>query len=253
MGKIEKNQRIALITGGSRGIGRVITMTLAKEGYKVAFTFKDKNSLANKVVEEITEMGGQAIAAQMIVEKRKSIKQCLDSIYKQYGTPISVLINNAAIAQEKSFETISDQDWEIMLKVNLQGPFMITQELLPGMISQVYGRIVNITSIGGQWGGFNQVHYAASKAGLINFTKSIAKIYSKYGITSNAVAIGLARTDMSGSEIDSEEGRKKVANIPIGRVATIEEVASVVKFISSEEASYITGQTINVNGGMYFG
>ena len=121
------------------------------------------------------------------------------------------------------------------------------------MIANQWGRIVNITSIGGQWGGFNQVHYAASKAALINFTQSIAKIYSKEGITSNAVAIGLVNTDMSNAELDSEEGKKKVENIPVGRVGSIEEIANTVHFLCSEDASYITGQAINVNGGMYFG
>lgn len=253
MGQITRNNRVALITGGSRGIGRGISMALAKEGYKVAFTFKNKNNLAEKVVQEIVAMGGHATAVQMSIEDRNSIKQGLESICQQYDAPISILINNAAIAQEKPFETISNQDWEVMLKVNLQGPFMVTQELLPGMITQGFGRIINITSIGGQWGGFNQVHYAASKAALINFTQSIAKIYSKHGVTSNAVAIGLAKTDMSRPELESEEGKKKVANIPIGRPATIEEVAQVVVFLANKDANYITGQTINVNGGMYFG
>ena len=121
------------------------------------------------------------------------------------------------------------------------------------MIKNKWGRIINITSIGGQWGGFNQVHYAASKAALINFTQSLAKIYSHAGVTTNAVAIGLARTDMSGEELDSEKGKKKVENIPIGRVGSIEEIANTVNFLCSKDASYITGQTINVNGGMYFG
>ena len=171
---------------------------------------------------------------------------------KHYNKPISVLVNNAAIAQEKPFETITDDDWERMLKVNLQGPFICCQEVIPEMIKQRWGRIINVTSIGGQWGGYNQVHYAAAKAALINLTKSLAKLYSGKGVLTNAVAIGLAKTDMSGSELESDEGKKKVMGIPIGRIATIDEVANTVKFLCSDDASYITGQTINVNGGMYF-
>lgn len=250
---MNSNKRICLITGGSRGIGKGLATTLAKENYKIALTYNKNADFASEVVNIINNVGGEAISIQMSIENRNNIKQGLIKVIQKFNAPISILINNAAIAQEKPFNTIIDQDWEIMQKINLQGPFMITQEVLQPMIDQGFGRIVNITSIGGQWGGFNQVHYAASKAGLINFTQSIAKIYSKYGITSNAVAIGLAKTDMSDSELDSEQGRKKVANIPIGRVATINEIANTVKFLCSEEASYITGQTINVNGGMYFG
>ena len=121
------------------------------------------------------------------------------------------------------------------------------------MLKRGWGRIINITSIGGQWGGFNQVHYAAAKAGLINLTRSLSRIYSGQGITTNAVAPGLVHTEMSARELESEAGKEKVRSIPIGRIATIEEVAQVVVFLASDAASYITGQTINVNGGMYFG
>lgn len=247
------NTKICLVTGGSRGIGRGIAMALAKEHYRVAITYNKNVALAEDVIREIIREGGDATCVRMAIEDRNSIRQGLEYLNQKYKEPISIIVNNAAIAQEKPFDTITDQDWESMLRINLLGPFMIVQEVIPGMIKQNFGRIVNITSIGGQWGGFNQVHYAASKAGLINFTRSIAKIYSKYGVTSNAVAIGLVRTDMSGPELDSEEGKKKVSNIPTGRVATIKEIADTVKFLCSEGSSYITGQTINVNGGMYFG
>lgn len=121
------------------------------------------------------------------------------------------------------------------------------------MLENRWGRIVNIVSIGGQWGGYNQVHYAAAKAGLINLTQSLAKIYSKYGITANAVSPGLVATDMTYAELSTEAGKEKVEKIPIGRTGTVVEIGCVVRFLCSEEASYITGQTINVNGGMYFG
>ena len=140
-----------------------------------------------------------------------------------------------------------------MLAVNLRGPFICAQECLPPMIRQRWGRIINITSIGGQWGGFNQVHYAASKAGLINLTRSLAKLYSAKGITTNAVAIGLVQTDMTADELSTNAGQDKVRAIPRGRIGTVQDIAETVVFLASDQADYITGQSINVNGGMYFG
>jgi NAD(P)-dependent dehydrogenase (short-subunit alcohol dehydrogenase family) len=245
--------KICLVTGGSRGIGKGIVKKLSEKGYKVAFTFNTQEQLAQELENKINDNGSNAKSFQMLIEDRKSVVAALAKIKNHFNGFISVLVNNAAIAQEKPFDKITDIDWKTMLKVNLQGPFICSQEALPDMIKNRWGRIVNITSIGGQWGGFNQVHYAASKAALINFTQSLAKIYSHAGVTTNAVAIGLAETDMSGDELDSDEGKKKIENIPIGRIGTIEEIANTVSFLCSEEASYITGQTINVNGGMYSG
>jgi len=253
MGTLENRNKLILVTGGSRGIGRGICISLAKQGYNVAFTYKTQQNLAKSVEKEICNVGDCAKAFQMTIEERTSVQNSIADIENHFSDYIQILINNAAIAQEKPFDTITDSDWGLMLNVNLQGPFICTQEVLPNMIKEKWGRIINISSIGGQWGGFNQVHYAASKAALINFTQSIAKIYSKDGITSNAVAIGLAKTDMSSPELNSEEGKKKVSIIPIGRIAEVEEIVSTVKFLCSDDASYITGQTLNVNGGMYFG
>jgi NAD(P)-dependent dehydrogenase (short-subunit alcohol dehydrogenase family) len=139
-----------------------------------------------------------------------------------------------------------------MLEINLRGMFSFTQEVLPKMKMKKWGRIINIASIGGQWGGYNQVHYAAAKAGVINFTKSIGKIYSEFGVTCNAISPGLVLTDMSKKEINSKQGINKIKSIPKGRIANPEEISSVALFLASQKASYITGQTINVNGGMYF-
>ena len=250
---MKPQKRLCLITGGSRGIGRGLAIFLAKANYRIAFSYNKNVDSAAEVVKEITKVGGEAIAVKIAVESRDSIMQGLEEIKLTYKTPISILINNAAIAQEKPFLSITDDDWSHMLAVNLQGPFVLVKELIPEMINENFGRIINITSIGGQWGGLNQVHYAASKAALINFTQSTAKLFSSAGITSNAVAIGLARTEMSDGELESDAGKRKVSNIPIGRIAEISEIAETVKFLCSDGASYITGQTINVNGGMYFG
>src|SRR6185295_246459 len=164
-----------------------------------------------------------------------------------------VLVNNAAIAQEKPFLEISEDDWDRMFAVNLRGPFACAQEVLPDMLRQGWGRIVNISSIGGQWGGVLQVHYACAKAGLNNLTRSLAKLYSGQGVTTNTVAAGLVATSMIANELDTPAGREKVRAIPAGRIATPDEIAGIVAFLASDEAAYITGQTINANGGMYFG
>ena len=140
-----------------------------------------------------------------------------------------------------------------MLKVNLQGPFHLIQKIIPSMINNNYGKIINITSIGGQWGGFNQVHYAASKAGLINLTRSVANTYSKFNINCNAVSVGLVETEMTKNELNTNLGKSKIKNIPFGRIGNLNEISNVVKFLISDESSYVSGQTINVNGGMYYG
>jgi len=249
---MDLSNKVALVTGGNRGTGKAISLALANAGAHVALTYNTNDALAEDLAKSIIATNGKAVAIQMSVENRESIKKVIIEVKKRLGS-IDVLINNAAIAQEKPFDTITDADWDYMMAVNLRGPFVCCQEVLPEMIKKGGGRIINITSIGGQWGGFNQVHYAAAKAGVISLTRSLAKIYSSQGITTNAVAPGLIGTDMSSNEIDSEAGKEKMRNIPIGRIATVEEIAQVVAFLASDSASYITGQTINVNGGMYFG
>jgi acetoacetyl-CoA reductase/3-oxoacyl-[acyl-carrier protein] reductase len=244
--------KIAMVTGGSRGIGAEIAKELSKKGYKVAITYTSLPDKANEVIKCIEKHDGTAIAVKLDYANRKSIQEAIIETQSHFSGIISIIVNNGAIAQEKKFDTITDHDWQTMLTVNLQGPFSLTQELLPNMVKQQWGRIINITSIGGQWGGFNQVHYAASKAGLINFTQSISKIYSRDGITSNAIAIGLVATEMSKNELNTTEGKAKVANIPIGRLGDPLDIANMVKFLASDESEYITGQTLNLNGGMFF-
>lgn len=241
----------AIVTGGSRGIGKAIAIALAKEGINIALTYNTNKEKALSVVREIENTGNRAICIQLDQRSRQNIRRVMEEVHKNLGT-VNILVNNAAIAQEKTFETIDDEDWDDMMAVNLRGPFILCQEVIPDMIEQGWGRIINICSIGGQWGGINQVHYAAAKAGLINLTKSLACIYSKHGITSNAVSPGLVDTDMITKELTTPAGKEKVSNIPMGRLGLPEDVASTTVFLASDEASYITGQTVNVNGGLYF-
>ena len=244
--------RVALVTGGSGGIGRAIAATLAVRGYQVALTYATSERTARGIADGIEQNGGRAIAVRLIAEDRQVIRRAVDEVRERLGA-ISVLVNNAAIAQEKPFLEISDDDWDRMFAVNLRGPFACAQEVLPDMLRQGWGRIVNISSIGGQWGGVLQVHYACAKAGLNNLTRSLAKLYSGQGVTTNTVAAGLVATSMIANELDTPAGREKVRTIPAGRIATPDEIAGIVAFLASDEAAYITGQTINANGGMYFG
>jgi len=239
-------KKVAFVTGGSGGIGKSICLKLIKSGFNVAVGYKTNKKAANNLTKK-----NHAIAIQVDVSSRKSIKKGIQSCQKFFDQNIDVLINNAAISQEKPFEKISDADWDHMLVSNLRGQFSFSQEVIPHMIKNKWGRIVNVASIGGQWGGRNQIHYAASKAGLINLTLSLAKLYSKKGITINAVSPGLVKTELIANELKTIAGKNKIKQIPIGRIADTDEVADVVNFLCSNDASYITGQTINVNGGMY--
>ena len=245
------SDKVALVTGASRGIGSGIARSLAAEGAKVVITYNTNQTYAEELCKEINDSGLEALSLKLVADNRFSARELIATVNEKLG-PITILVNNAAIAQEKPFETISDDDWDKMMAVNLRGPFSLIQETIPEMIKIGFGRIINISSIGGQWGGYNQVHYAASKAALINLTRSIAKIYSKYGITSNAIAPGLLATDMSENELVANAGQAKLAAIPISRLGSINEIASIVTYLASDEAGYITGQTINLNGGMYF-
>ena len=242
--------KVVFVTGASRGIGRGVAKRFLCEGYKVALGYKQNRVMAEELAKSYPD---KALVVQIDQGCRESIRSAIAQTVTTFGGQIDILVNNGAVAQEKSFLTIDDQDWDDMLATNLRGPFALIQEVLPGMISGGWGRIVNMTSLGGQWGGMNQVHYAAAKAGLINLTRSMAKLYSMEGITCNAVSPGLVETDMVANELETPDGKEKVKHIPAGRLGSIEEIASSVFYLCSEEAGYITGQTINLNGGMYFG
>lgn len=245
-------EKVAFISGASRGIGAAIACALAKNGVKVAIGYSSNAALANTLRDELNANGGRAISVPLQASKRDSIRAAIEMTRAGLGE-VDILVNNAAMAQEKPFPEITDDDWNQMFAVNLRGPFALTQEVLPWMTSNRWGRIVNISSIGGQIGGINQVHYASAKSGLIGLTKSIARIYSSAGVTCNAIAPGLILTDMISGELSTEAGQKKLAGIPVGRIGTAEEVAEAVVFLCSPQSGYISGQTLNINGGTYLG
>ena len=250
-GKNEINMKTVFVTGASRGIGLEIAREMTKLGNKVAFGYLKNTKFIQEDINELKIQNPNIIPVQIDLGSRESIHKAKILIENKLGS-VDILINNGAIAQEKDFLEITDQDFDNMLSVNLRGPFICIQEFLPNMLRNKWGRIINISSIGGQWGGINQLHYAASKAALINLTRSISKLYSSKGVICNAISIGLVETDMTKNEIKTNLGLEKIKSIPCGRIGTVKDVSNVVNFLSSNNSNYISGQTINVNGGMFF-
>jgi acetoacetyl-CoA reductase/3-oxoacyl-[acyl-carrier protein] reductase len=241
--------KLVLITGGSRGIGAELARSFAANDYLVAMTYCHNANAATELAEEL---GPNVYAFYLDQSIPDSISTCVNAIEHHFSRTIDILINNGAIAQEKPYLEITANDFEAMLNTNLRGPFLLTQACIPAMQANTWGKIINISSIGGQWGGFNQVHYAAAKAGLLNLTKSIAKIYSADGINCNAISIGLVETEMTRNELASELGKQKVAAIPAKRLGHTSDINAIALFLASDDSSYLCGQTLNANGGMYF-
>jgi NAD(P)-dependent dehydrogenase (short-subunit alcohol dehydrogenase family) len=237
-------EKLALVTGAGSGIGKAAAIALLDAGYLVACGYNANRAGAEAI------RHAHAWAVKIDIASRASVKRAIAGAKKHFGRDIDIVVNNAALAQEKPFETLTDADWDRMLAVNLRGAFIVAQETLPAMQARKWGRIINITSIGGQWGGMRQVHYAAAKAGLINLTHSLARLYSADGITANAVSPGLVATDMIRKELKSKAGKQKAAQIPAGRIAEPEEIAAGIVYLASDAAAYVTGQTLNINGGM---
>jgi 3-oxoacyl-[acyl-carrier protein] reductase len=245
--------KTAIITGGGRGIGRAITLALAQKKFKIVVTYVTRRDCCEQTAAEVRKLGCEALVVQADVTKRESVRQLISTATEKFGT-IEVLVNNAGILQQKPFNTISDEDWDTMLATNLKSVFLCSQEIMPVMVRQGGGSIINISSSGGQLGGMLAVHYAVSKAGVISLTRSLARVCAPDGIRVNCVTPGLIETEMSQKEIHSEVGQQKISReIPLRRAGQVEEVATAVAFLASDEASYITGQSINVNGGLYMG
>lgn len=244
--------KTALVTGGGRGIGLAICKKLALNNIFVVIGYNKNKNAAEKTSNEINSNGGNSIILKIQNENRNSIIDAVKYCDLKFNG-IDILINNGAISQEKDFLLLDDADWDNMMNVNLRGAFFTIQEILPSMIRKNWGRIINITSIGGQLGGINQIHYATSKAGLIGLTKSIARTYGKYNINCNAISPGLIETEMSKNEIKSTTGQEKIRNIPLQKIGKSEDVAECALYLVNRSGDYITGQTLNVNGGQYFG
>ena len=242
------SNRVAFVTGASRGIGRAIALKLSGEGFYivVASPEVENNEL---VAGEIRAGGGEAMTLNLDIGSPESVKEGFGQVLAAKGR-VDVLINNAGITRDGLAMRMKAADWDLVLKINLTGAFLAAQQALPGMMKNRWGRIVNMASVVGQAGSPGQANYVASKAALIGLTKGLAQEMGSRGITVNAVAPGYIETDMT-KVLPEAVKQKYLASIPLGRAGTIADVAAAVKFLVSDDASYITGHVLAVNGGMY--
>ncbi|WP_301962059.1 3-oxoacyl-[acyl-carrier-protein] reductase [uncultured Megasphaera sp.] len=240
--------KTAVVTGGSRGIGRAIAVALAAEGAKVAVIYAGNAAAAEETLSLIKEQGGEAVAMQCDVADDAAVSDMINAVKEQFGS-VDILVNNAGITRDGLLMRMKEGDWQVVLDTNLTGVFHCTKAVTKLMMKQRSGAIINITSVVGQTGNAGQANYAAAKAGMIGFTKSVAKELASRGIRVNAVAPGCIDTDMTAVLSDAVK-EDMLKSIPLGRVAQPEEVAKAVVFLASDNASYITGQVLNVDGGM---
>ena len=242
--------RIALVTGGAQGIGRAIAEELAAAGATLALADVNEAKLA-ETVGELKAQGIDATAFTVNVSSEESIQAGAKAILDKFGK-VEILVNNAGITRDNLMLRMKRADWDLVLSINLTGAFLLTQALLSPMLKNRWGRIVGIASVVGRAGQAGQVNYAASKAGLIGLTRSLARGVASRGITVNAVAPGFIETPMT-AVLSEEQTKAMLATIPLGRRGTPKDVAQAVKFLASDAASYITGHVIDVNGGMFMG
>ncbi|MEI9990246.1 MAG: 3-oxoacyl-ACP reductase family protein [Rhizomicrobium sp.] len=240
----------AVVTGGSRGIGRAIALGLAQAGADIVFTYREKRDEADAVAADIAKTGRRALALPMDVTDRASVEAAARDA-RAFGK-ISILVNNAGINKPTDFDKIEDRDWDTVLATNLKGPFVCAQVFLPLLAEAGGGSIVHIGSVSGQYGGPRTAHYAASKAGLISLAQVIARFGAASHVRSNVVAAGLIASDMGNAGLQAASVQKAAEGIILKRLGRTEEVADAVVFLAGDASSYITAQTINVNGGLYF-
>ena len=240
----------AVVTGSSRGIGKAIALGLAEAGADVIVTYRQKRDEADAVVAEITAMGRRAVAYPLDVTDRASV----EALVKDAGSfgPISILVNNAGINKPTDFDKIEEADWDTILNTNLRGPYLVSQAFLPLLSAAGGGSIVHIGSVSGQYGGPRTAHYAASKAGLISLAQVLARFGAQFNVRSNTVAAGLIASEMAAAGLANAAVQKAAETIVLKRMGTTQEVADAVVFLASDASSYITAQTLNVNGGLYF-
>jgi 3-oxoacyl-[acyl-carrier protein] reductase len=244
------SQRVAFVTGASQGIGRTCALRLAKDGATLALAARSKEKL-EELVNEITAAGGKASAFALDVAEEEQVKPAIRTAIAQFGK-IDILVNNAGITRDQLVMRMKRADWDAVLQTNLTSAYLCIQNVIPSMLKQRWGRIINISSVFGQMGQAGQANYAASKAGLIGLTMAIAREVGSRNITCNAIAPGFIETAMT-AVLSEELKQSAVKQIPLGRVGTPEDVAGAVAFLASDGASYITGHVLNVNGGMLMG
>ncbi|HEX4039312.1 MAG TPA: 3-oxoacyl-[acyl-carrier-protein] reductase [Acidobacteriaceae bacterium] len=242
--------KTALVTGASQGIGRACALALAKAGARVALAARNEAKL-NEVAAEIAGLGGAAAVFTLDLASEDSIRSCAKAAIGHFGS-VEILVNNGGITRDTLALRMKRADWDDVLGTNLTGTFLMTQAVLSPMLKARWGRIINISSVVGETGQAGQANYAASKAGLIGLTKSLARELASRNITVNAIAPGYIETAMT-AVLDEKQRAGMVAQIPLGRAGTDADIAGAVRFLASDEASYITGHVLDVNGGMYMG
>ncbi len=246
---MDLGRKVALVTGASRGIGRAVALELARAGAAVAVNYTASEGPAREVVREIEQMGGKAIPVRFDVADPEAVARGVKEVEEALGA-IDILVNNAGITRDGLLVRLKDEDWERVLSVNLRGAFLVTRAVLPGMMKRRYGRIINISSVVAFSGNPGQTNYAASKAGLVGFSRSLALEVARRGITVNVVAPGLIETDMTAA-LPEKAREALLSRVPMGRAGTPQEVAHAVVFLASDRASYITGTVLHVNGGLW--
>nr|WP_295971507.1 acetoacetyl-CoA reductase [uncultured Bacillus sp.] len=245
----ELNNKVAIVTGGSRGIGSAIALELAKNGAKVVINYNSRSDAADKMVAEIQGIGGEAYAVQADVSKSEDAARLVQAAVDHFGQ-LDILVNNAGITRDTTFKRMSEEDWRKVIDVNLNSVYNTTSPALDHLIASESGRIINISSIIGQFGGFGQTNYSAAKAGLLGFTKSLAlELAAKTNVTVNAICPGYIGTEMVQAIPENVLG-KIVAKVPQRRLGTPEEIAKGVVYLC-KDGDYITGQELNINGGIY--
>jgi acetoacetyl-CoA reductase/3-oxoacyl-[acyl-carrier protein] reductase len=240
--------RTAIVTGAARGIGRAIALRFAREGARVAVNYRTSETEAKQVVEDIAASGGEALLVQANVCEPAEARSLISRVVDQWGR-LDVLVNNAGITRDRSLRKLRDEEWLEVIENNLYSVYLCTTAAVPFMIERRYGRIVNISSYVAQAGNFGQANYAASKGGIIAFTKTAALELARFNITVNAIAPGFTLTDML-AKVPSEVQAQIKTRIPLGRFGEPDEVAQAVLFVAAD-GDYVTGQQINVNGGVY--
>lgn len=242
--------KTALVTGASQGIGRACAVALGAAGAKVALAARNEAKL-NEVAAEIAAAGGAAGVFALDIANEESIKSCAKAAIAHFGA-IEILVNNAGITRDTLVLRMKRADWDDVLQTNLTGTFLMTQAVMSSMLKARWGRIINISSVVGETGQAGQANYAASKAGLIGLTKSLARELASRNITANAIAPGYIETAMT-AVLDEKQRESMLAHIPLGRAGTDADIANAVRFLASDDAAYVTGHVLDVNGGMYMG